>query len=166
VVLCERGEIPFFEKVMNVQDSRGVAAVRVHKGVARPGRHGHAGRRGARHGGAGGVTNIQPETPNKIVPKRGVYAVWIRIDGQYHPGMMNIGIRPTFEGESETIEVHIFDFDSNIYGKEILLQFVARVRDEKPFSGIDELRAQLRDDKHAVEKILNNKQPDIAKQRN
>ncbi len=113
------------------------------------------------------TANIHPEHQNKIIPKRGVYAVWVRVDGDtYHPGMMNIGVRPTFDGSAERLEVNIFNFGRDIYGKDVQIQFVQRVRDEKAFNGIDELKKQLQDDKQRVETILNNKQPDIAKQRN
>jgi riboflavin kinase / FMN adenylyltransferase len=111
------------------------------------------------------TANIHPEHQNKIIPKRGVYAVWVRVNGNYYPGMMNIGIRPTFEGSAETLEVHILGFDRDVYGKVVQIQFVERVRDEQPFSGIEELVSQLRRDKEKVESILNNKSPDIAKQR-
>lgn len=112
------------------------------------------------------TANIHPEHRKKIIPRRGVYAVWIRIDGAYHGGMMNIGVRPTFEGESETLEVHIFNFDQDIYGKEVQVQFVDRIRDEQSFSGVDELVTRLRRDRDEVAAVLNNRDPDIAKQRN
>jgi riboflavin kinase / FMN adenylyltransferase len=111
------------------------------------------------------TANIHPENPKKIIPKRGVYAVWIRVGGEYYGGMMNIGIRPTFEGSSETLEVHIFDFDENIYGVEVQVQFIDRIRDERSFSGIEELKKQLDSDQKAVQKVLKKSSPDIAKQR-
>lgn len=111
------------------------------------------------------TANINPGNFKKIIPKRGVYAVWIRVDGEYHKGMMNIGVRPTFEGSHETLEVHIFNFNENIYGKDVLIQFVDRVRDERSFSGVDELISQLKDDQQNVQKVLKNSAPDIAKQR-
>lgn len=110
------------------------------------------------------TANIQPDNPAKIIPKNGVYAVWIRIDGEYQKGMMNIGMRPTFEGASYSLEVHILEFDMNIYGKEVQIQFVSRIRDEKTFSGPDELKEQLSADKKTTNKLLNNNSPDIAKQ--
>jgi riboflavin kinase/FMN adenylyltransferase len=89
------------------------------------------------------TANIHLENSKKIVPKRGVYAVWTRVDGEYYQGMMNIGKRPTFDGTNETLEVHIFNFDNDIYGKEIQVQFVDRIRDERSFSGIEKLKKQL-----------------------
>jgi riboflavin kinase/FMN adenylyltransferase len=112
------------------------------------------------------TANIHPENPKKVIPKRGVYAVWVRIGGEYYGGMMNIGTRPTFEGSSETLEVHIFDFNKDIYGVEIQIRFVDRIRDERSFSGIEELKVQLENDEHAVRKVLKKSEPNIAKQRN
>ena len=109
------------------------------------------------------TANIQPENEKKVTPKKGVYAVWVRVDDEYFGGMMNIGERPTFEGTTDTLEVHIFDFDHDIYGKDVQLQFVERIRDEKKFSGVDELVAQLGDDENQVRKILNKHSPNIAK---
>jgi len=112
------------------------------------------------------TANIQIDLNKKIIPKKGVYAVWIRVDKQYYPAMMNIGIRPTFNGEQLTIEVHIFSFDENIYGKEVQVQFVQRIRDEQPFDGVEKLKAQLAKDKKQAEMILKSKRPNVAKQTN
>ena len=110
------------------------------------------------------TANIQPENTKKIIPKKGVYAVWIRVDGEYFEGMMNIGTRPTFDGKSETLEVHIFDFDKDIYGKKIQVQFADRIRDEQSFSGIDELKQQLNEDSKSAKNLLKKISPNIAKQ--
>ena len=110
------------------------------------------------------TANIQVHNSRKIIPKRGVYAVWVRVDGGYHAGMMNIGIRPTFEGDAETLEVNIFDFNSDIYGKDIQIQFVERLRDEVSFNGLEELKYQLADDKRKAQNVLGNSSPNIAKQ--
>lgn len=123
---------------------------------------------GEKRGGKIGfpTANIHADQAKKIIPKIGVYAVWIRVDETYHPAMMNIGKRPTFDGEDLTIEVHIFEFDEDIYGKEVQIQFVKRLRDEKKFSGIEELKDQLKKDQTLAKKILNSKRPNIAKQDN
>lgn len=110
------------------------------------------------------TANVKPQNSRKVVPKRGVYAVWLRVDGRYHGGMMNIGIRPTFDGEQETLEVHIFNFDQNIYGKEVQIQFVERIRDERNFDSVKELTGQLMNDKKSALEILKNRSPDIANQ--
>ncbi|MDZ7693398.1 MAG: bifunctional riboflavin kinase/FAD synthetase [Balneolaceae bacterium] len=94
------------------------------------------------------TANLKPEHPNKIIPKDGVYAVKVRVDNEWYKGMMNIGTRPTFEDkEKRALEVHIFDFDQEIYGKAVQVRFVERIRDEKKFDGIKELKAQLEADK-------------------
>ncbi len=110
------------------------------------------------------TANLQTKTPNKIIPKRGVYAVWVRVEGEYYSAMMNIGIRPTFEGVSETMEVNIFNFSSDIYGQEVQIQFVDRIRDEQSFDGVEALKAQLKKDESGAKEILKKISPDIAKQ--
>lgn len=109
------------------------------------------------------TANINPQNEKKVIPKKGVYAVWVRYEDSYYKGMMNIGDRPTFEGDSTTLEVHILDFDSDIYGKDVQLQFVQRIRDEQQFSGIEELKNQLQNDEKNVRAVLENSSPNIAK---
>lgn len=101
------------------------------------------------------TANIKPEHPNKIVPRDGVYAVRVRVDGQWYGGMMNIGTRPTFEEEyHKTLEVHLFEFDRDIYGKNIQVRFIKRIRDEKKFGGVEELVEQLKHDRKESLDIL------------
>lgn len=100
------------------------------------------------------TANIIPEDERKIIPKRGVYAVNVRIENSWFKGMMNIGIRPTFDGKDQTLEVHIFDFNKDIYGKKVQVRFIDRIRDEKSFSGIEELKSQLKEDKKQALKLL------------
>jgi riboflavin kinase/FMN adenylyltransferase len=121
---------------------------------------------GEKRGGKIGfpTANIHTDQAKKIIPKIGVYAVWIRVDKKYHPAMMNIGKRPTFDGDDITMEVHIFDFNADIYGKEVQTQFVKRLRDEKKFNGVGELKDQLEKDKTDAEEILKTNRPNIAKQ--
>ena len=92
--------------------------------------------------------------PDKIIPKDGVYAVKVFVKGNVHHGMLNIGTNPTFENTERTIEVHIFDFNIDIYGENIEVFFIERIRDEKRFSSVTELKEQLHNDKIASEKIL------------
>lgn len=101
------------------------------------------------------TANIKPEHPKKIIPKNGVYAVKVRIDDNWHNGMMNIGLRPTFEGKEPTLEVHLFDFSRDIYGMEVQVRFYHRIREEKKFDGIETLRQQLEKDEEAARKLLN-----------
>lgn len=95
------------------------------------------------------TANIQPIHSRKIIPFRGVYAVDIEVDGKIWRAMMNIGYRPTFDEElNQTLEIHIFDFDQEIYGRQITVYFLQRVREERKFDGKQELIAQLEDDKN------------------
>ena len=84
----------------------------------------------------------------KLLPACGVYAVEVEItDGTRRSGMLCIGHRPTVEANGElSIEVHIFDYDGNLYGKEIRLEFIGRLREERRFSSLEELQLQLRKD--------------------
>lgn len=100
------------------------------------------------------TANIKPEDSRKIIPKDGVYAVGVRYEGQWYQGMMNIGTRPTFDEQQRTLEVHLFDFGEDIYGKEVQVRFVKRIRDEKKFSGVDELISQLQKDEKVAKEIL------------
>ncbi|MFV1885507.1 MAG: riboflavin biosynthesis protein RibF, partial [Balneola sp.] len=93
------------------------------------------------------TANLQPEHPDKILPKNGIYAVKVRVDGEWYNGMMNIGVRPTFDGLTKTLEVNIFEFDQFIYGKTVQIRFFDRIRDEKKFNGMEELKQQLERDK-------------------
>jgi len=100
------------------------------------------------------TANIKPEHPNKVIPKDGVYAVQVRYNGDFFGGMMNIGTRPTFEDDQKrTLEVNIFDFDQDIYGKTLQVRFLKRIRDELKFSGVDELIAQLQKDKNIAQEV-------------
>lgn len=100
------------------------------------------------------TANIKPEHVNKIIPKEGVYAVKVRINGSWFEGMMNIGTRPTFDGDQQTLEVHLFNFDEDIYGKEVQVRFFKRIRDEKKFNGKEELIEQLKADKQQSQELL------------
>jgi FAD synthase len=71
-------------------------------------------------------------------------------------GMLYIGNRPTLNGKRQSIEVNIFDFDSNIYRQKVVLQLMARIRPDKPFANLKELESQLVIDKSAVLTRLNN----------
>jgi riboflavin kinase/FMN adenylyltransferase len=93
------------------------------------------------------TANIEIENTDKIIPKDGVYAVQIKIDNTQYYGMLNIGKRPTVSNENnKSIEVHIFDFNKNIYNKTISVEFIYRLRDEFKFGSINELKEQLRKD--------------------
>ncbi|WP_044337359.1 bifunctional riboflavin kinase/FAD synthetase [Rossellomorea aquimaris] len=85
-----------------------------------------------------------------LTPKVGVYAVKIKIHDKWFDGVCNIGYKPTFKNPDEyslSIEVHIFDFHSSIYGEEVYIEWYERIRDEQKFSGIEELISQIQKDK-------------------
>ncbi len=94
------------------------------------------------------TANLEIMPDRKLIPANGVYAVNVIVENAIFNGMMNIGFRPTVSNEKvRTIEVHIFDFDNDIYEKEIKVRMITRIRDEIRFNGIDELREQLKKDK-------------------
>lgn len=101
------------------------------------------------------TANIQVNETYKLIPRDGVYAVRVQIDGNIHNGMLNIGVRPTVDGHNRAIEVHIFDFSKDIYGAEITVNFVKRLRDEQKFEGVDQLKGQLKNDRIAAMASLN-----------
>ncbi len=99
------------------------------------------------HGDARGRTigvptaNVRART--QLLPADGVYAVVATVDGKPVRGMANLGKRPTFDGHERRLEVHLFDFEGDLYGAELRTAFVARLRGELRFDGLDALKAQL-----------------------
>ena len=94
------------------------------------------------------TANMELYEPLKIVPANGVYAVEVEVLGQRHGGICNIGTRPTVgSGNARTIETNIFGFDDDIYGLDLRISFIARLRDERRFASLDELRAQIEADR-------------------
>ncbi len=89
------------------------------------------------------TANISIQQDYKLVPKDGVYVVESNIDGRVVYGMMNIGTKPTVEGNERTIEVHFFDFEDDLYGRELSISLLHRLRDEQNFKYVDRLREQL-----------------------
>ncbi|WP_346855113.1 bifunctional riboflavin kinase/FAD synthetase [uncultured Draconibacterium sp.] len=102
------------------------------------------------------TANIEASDKYKIIPGYGVYAVYAEFEGKTYKGMLNIGMRPTFNknADNRSIEVHIFDFEEDIYGREITLNFMAKIREEQKFAGIESLVNQLNDDKITALKLL------------
>lgn len=101
------------------------------------------------------TANLRVENPRKVIPANGVYAVEVDYEGKNYGGMLNIGIRPTVTNSEELrIEVNIFDFDEDIYGKNLRLRFHERIRNEKKFNGLNELKSQLSEDKEHCIKVL------------
>lgn len=101
------------------------------------------------------TANLLPDEPQKLIPARGAYAVEALFpDGTHHHAMTNIGTRPTFQGEEQTLETHIFDFTQDIYGQPLTISFVARLRDEMPFPSPTALARQLSLDKERAQALL------------
>jgi len=102
------------------------------------------------------TANIEASDKHKLIPGYGVYAVKIRLDNNTFKGMLNIGIRPTFNtnADNRSIEVNIFDFDIDIYNKEVTITFVDKIREERKFENVQALVKQLKKDKLAAQKIL------------
>jgi riboflavin kinase/FMN adenylyltransferase len=82
----------------------------------------------------------------RAIPADGVYATWAHIDGQAYQSMTNIGWRPTFGGPGRTIETYILDYRDNLYGRELKIDIIERLRDEKRFANAEELKKQIAED--------------------
>lgn len=102
------------------------------------------------------TANIECYDTHKLVPRDGVYAVRVKVNGMFYNGMLNVGIRPTvnYNADNRSIEVHLFDFDEDIYQADITLHFVEKIRNEQKFTGLDQLREQLIKDKESALHIL------------
>lgn len=104
------------------------------------------------------TANLKITDPDKLIPSDGVYAVSVKLQGNYGngfiKGMMNIGFRPTVDGLNHMIEVNLFDFNQDIYGKKMEVTLLQRIRGEQKFSGLDALRAQLKKDQQDALNIL------------
>ena len=96
------------------------------------------------------TANMKLYEPLKLVPAVGVYAVDVEVLGRKYRGMTNIGVRPTVGGGGLTIETNIFDFDEDIYGLDIRITFLARIREERRFASLEELKEQLKQDKNRI----------------
>lgn len=95
---------------------------------------------------------------DELVPKHGVYAVWVEVPGkdglESVPGVANIGKNPTFGNDAVSVEAHLLDFDRDIYDTPIRVHFIQRIRDERKFSGLDELIARIQVDVDLAREIL------------
>jgi riboflavin kinase/FMN adenylyltransferase len=100
------------------------------------------------------TANIEIKETYKLIPPKGVYLVKIYLGENEFSGMMNIGNRPTINGLNETIEIHIFDFDKDIYGKNLKVCFLQKIRKEKKFDSLTSLKNQLKKDEENCKRIL------------
>lgn len=103
------------------------------------------------------TANISVSENYKLIPKTGVYVVQSKLKGKVVNGMMNIGFRPTVDGDHQTIEVHFFDFNENVYGKNLQIELRYFLRDEIKFESVEALISQLQKDKSdALDYLRNN----------
>ena len=102
------------------------------------------------------TANIVVDDQCQLIPATGVYAVKIRLphDSQWKHGMMNIGTRPTFDGQRQTLEVNVFHLNEDLYGHQLEVAFVDRLRVERRFDSAEALKEQLQQDAIAAEKLL------------
>lgn len=102
------------------------------------------------------TANIQMDEPHKAVPKRGVYIVECFVENEKHFGIMNIGLRPTFEDKHELIlEAHLLNFNRDIYGRVMKVNFLKRLRDEVKFESKEALIHQIEVDKQLAIDVIN-----------
>ena len=101
------------------------------------------------------TANLDLKNRYKIIPANGVYAVEVILEVQPLKGMLNIGVRPSVEDNGQqTIEVHIFDLDRDLYGQHITLRLIEKIREEKKFDNFEQLKEQLEFDKAKCETLL------------
>jgi riboflavin kinase / FMN adenylyltransferase len=100
------------------------------------------------------TANLKLNELSPLFLANGVYAVKIKHQTALYNGMVNIGIRPTFEQHELTVEVNLFDFSDDIYGDDLTLFFVDRIRDEMKFSDLDALKLQISIDKKQIQELL------------
>ncbi len=93
--------------------------------------------------------------PQQALPADGVYATWTYIDNQIYPSMTNVGRRPTFPGNKRTVEVLLLDYHNNLYGRELKIDIIERLRREKQFNTAEELKKQIAEDIKQGRAILN-----------
>ena len=101
------------------------------------------------------TANLRVDFPNKLIPSIGVYAVCVYVNGEKHKGMLNIGYRPTINnGTDLSIEVHILDFQGDIYHQKMRIEFIDFLRPEMKFNSVDELVLQMQKDKEDTIRVL------------
>lgn len=110
---------------------------------------------GAKRGRTMGFPTANLAFPaHKLLPAYGVYASWAEIKGQQRPAIINVGIKPTFEGEKPTVEAYIFDYEDDLYAEKLRLTLVQKIRAEKKFPGLKELKEQITIDVEKARQIL------------
>ena len=111
--------------------------------------HGHG------RGGPLGFPTANLQMPEEtLAPRDGIYACWVEIDGSRYMAAASIGERPTFPGAGRSVEAFVMDFDGDLYGRELRLELVRRLRDEEKFDSIEQLRLQVDRDVEATRLLL------------
>ena len=102
------------------------------------------------------TANLDVNACQQLLPASGVYAVMVRLKDSvgWKRGMMNIGQRPTFNGTTISIEVNLFNFTGNLYGQELLVSFISKIRDEHKFDSLEALAQQLKQDKEQINRLF------------
>lgn len=104
------------------------------------------------------TANIEPAECHQIIPRQGVYAARVKVDGIYYQAMLNIGSRPTVaDAGKQSIEVHLLDFNGDLYGKQLTIHFIAYLRPERKMESLEDLKQQLKKDQSATRDCLQNK---------
>jgi riboflavin kinase/FMN adenylyltransferase len=105
------------------------------------------------------TVNLNVAEDFKLIPMKGVYAVRTEIEGSRVFGMMNIGFRPTVGGNGKTIEVHLLDYQGDLYGTKMQIEVLARLRDEEKFESVEALSEQLRKDEDNTRSVISKFDP-------
>jgi riboflavin kinase/FMN adenylyltransferase len=100
------------------------------------------------------TANIHIPNDYKLIPKDGVYAVYAEVDGVSYKSMLNIGNRPTVNGTKKTVEAHLFDFQGDLYDRQVTIYFQSFLREEHKFEGLEALKAQLYLDQQNAKNLL------------
>ncbi len=103
------------------------------------------------------TANIQVQDRYKLIPGNGVYVVKVTYRNKHYKGMLNIGTNPTVNGVNRSIEVHILDFNQDIYGEQLKLSLIERIRSEEKFENIEKLKAQLGKDREKTVQLFSEK---------
>jgi riboflavin kinase / FMN adenylyltransferase len=109
---------------------------------------------GRKRGRELGYPTANIATGNELLPPNGIYATTLMVDGIIHPGLTSIGVRPTFNESDVTIETYLLHYSGDLYGKQVRLGFVLRLRDERKFEDVDALRAQMQADERWAERLF------------
>ena len=100
------------------------------------------------------TVNLHIEETYKLIPKTGVYVVKTQLENNTVFGIMNIGYRPTIDGKNQTIEIHLLDFNADLYGKKMQIEILKRLREEQKFDSVEHLTEQIQEDEKAARKWI------------